>query len=388
MSLINQMLKDLETREDRGAHDRRPEQVYQDLSPVPTPAARAKRPWLLGALAMSIAAGAGLYLWQLGRDGMNSTAALPDAASPVSGPMNSASVPVPAAPSAAEQKPASLTSSIDRTEVAVASVAPTADAPSRATPSTPAVSSPRRKGSAAVSVKPKRSPSPPAARTPVKRRAPAPRKRSAAIAATDTTVVDKKVLPLTPGQLAETKYREALGFVQQGRLADAAVRLKAALAADAAHIKARDLFVGTMLQQGRWREAQELLQQGIKAVPRHPPFVQLLARIQVERGQEAQALALMEQGAPSAQQDPAYLSFLATLYQRAGRHGDAAKVYTQAVGLRPQEGRWWLGLAISLEAKEDYAAAINSYQRAIGSGVLNGKPLQYARQRLSALQDN
>ena len=384
MSLINQMLKDLEAREDRGAHDHRPEHVYQDLSSVPTPAVRSKRPWLLGVLAAAIAAGAGLYLWQPGRDGINSTAALPDAASPVSTPMNSATAPAQAAPSAAKQPPTTGTASIDRTKVAAASVAPTATKPPTAISPTP---SPRRKGGDTVSVRPKTSP-PPAVRKSVKRPASAPRRRTVTIAATEAAVVDKKVLPLTPRQLAETKYREALGFLEQGRRADVAVSLKAALAADATHVKARELFVGTMLQQGHWRDAQELLRQGIKAVPRHSQFVQLLARIQVEHGQEAQALALMEQGAPSAQQDPAYLSFLATLYQRAGRHGDAAKVYAQAVGLRPREGRWWLGLAISLEAKQDYAAAINSYQRAIGSGVLNGKPLQYAHQRLSALQDN
>ena len=388
MSLINQMLKDLEAREDRTDHDRRPEHVYQDLSSVPAPVVRSKRPWLLGVLVALIAAGAGLYIWQPGRDGMNSTAARPDAVSPVSEPMNSAPVQARAVPSAAEQTPATVTANTDRTEVAVASVAPTVNEPPAATSPAPAVSSPRRTGSGAVSATPKRSPPSPAARTPVKRPVPAPRKRTATVAATEATVVEKTVLLLTPSERAETRYREALRFLQQGRPADVEVSLKAALAADAAHIKARELLAGTMLQQGHWREAQDLLQQGIKAVPRHVPFVQLLARIQVERGQETQALALMEQAAPLAQQDAAYLSFLATLYQRAGRHTEAAEVYAQAVRLRPQEGRWWLGLAISLEAKQDYAAAINSYQRAIGSGVLNGKPLQYAHQRLSALQDN
>ena len=386
MSLINQMLKDLEAREDRTERDRRPEGIYQDLSSVSPPAARSKRPWFLGVFAVLVAAGAGLYLWQQGHDGTGATATLSGAASPVSEPVNAPTAQAQAVPSADNQTPTTAVANADRTEVAVASVAPTTNEPPTATSPAPRALSPVAQGRDAVSATAKSLPPSRRARKPAKR--PAPRKRTAAVAPIDNTVVAKEVIPLSPQQRAETKYREAVAMMQQGRLADVEENLKAALVADAAHIKARELLAGAMLQQGHWRQAQDLLQQGIEAVPRHLPFVQLLARIQVERGHEAQALALMEQTAPAAQQDAAYLSFLATLYQRADRHADAAKAYSQALQLRPQEGSWWLGLAISLEAKQDFAAALNSYRRAIGSGALNGKPLQYAHQRLRALQDN
>jgi len=57
----------------------------------------------------------------------------------------------------------------------------------------------------------------------------------------------------------------------------------------------------------------------------------------------------------------------------------------KALGIRPQEGRWWLGLAISLEAEKNLPAAAEAYQRAKAS-VLDPKLARYAEQRLTALK--
>jgi len=83
---------------------------------------------------------------------------------------------------------------------------------------------------------------------------------------------------------------------------------------------------------------------------------------------------------------PEYLALLATLYQRAGRQADAVETYRQALGQRPQEGRWWLGLGISLEAQKNWTAAGEAYQRAKAS-VLDPKLARYAEQRLGALKN-
>lgn len=199
-------------------------------------------------------------------------------------------------------------------------------------------------------------------------------------------VMDKRVKPFSPNEKAESEYRRAADLLQQGRMADAEKNLRLALNADAAHTPARELLAGLMLQQGHWREAQQILEQGIDAAPAHYPFAQLLARVHVEHGADQKALAVMEAGRRAGAKNPEYMAFLAALYQRAGRHAEAVKTYSEAVTLNPQEGRSWLGMGISLEAVQDRSAAGNAYERAIQSGTLDDKLLQYARQRLAVVK--
>ena len=200
-------------------------------------------------------------------------------------------------------------------------------------------------------------------------------------------VLEKKVTPLTVEQKAENDYRQAARYLQQGRPGDAEARLRSALAADPRHAKAREVLVGLTLRNGRWREAKQLLKQGIKKAPRHYPFVQLLARIHVEQGADGQALQLMEGAQQAARSDPEYMAFLATLYQRTGRHADAVKAFKHAIGLRPEAGRWWLGLGISLEAEKNWDEAIKAYTRARYSGSLTPKLVRYVERRIAVIKD-
>lgn len=199
-------------------------------------------------------------------------------------------------------------------------------------------------------------------------------------------VMDKRVKPFSPNENAESEYRRAADLLQKGVITDAEKHLRLALKADAAHTPSRELLAGLMLQQGHWREAQQLLEQGIEAVPAYYPFAQLLARVHVEHGADQKALAVMESSRRAAAENPDYVAFLAALYQRVGKHAEAVKAYSEAVTLNPQEGRWWLGMGISLEAVQDWNAASNAYQRAIQSGALDDKLLQYARQRLAIVK--
>lgn len=217
------------------------------------------------------------------------------------------------------------------------------------------------------------------------------------------TVMEKKVKPLSPEDKAEREYRLAATSLQAKRVGEGESHLRAALAAQPAHVKARELLAGLALQSGRWRETQALLEQGLNLTPGHYPYAQLLARVYVDHGSEKKALELLEKSRAAALADAddsrdgggqaasgtaaEYFAFLATLYQRAGRHDEAVKSFSEAVKLRPQEGRWWLGAAISLEAAEQWKAAGEAYQRAAASGSLDKQLLQYSQQRLAIVKN-
>ena len=58
--------------------------------------------------------------------------------------------------------------------------------------------------------------------------------------------------------------------------------------------------------------------------------------------------------------------------------------FQEALALRPQEGRWWVGTGISLEAQKDWPQARLAYERARNSNI-DPRLSQYAEQRLARM---
>ena len=357
VSLINKMLKDLETRQagTPARADARP--IFHDLQPV-SPVRRRLRSLLPGLLVTAGLAGAATVGWNYwsheppARDSARLTmAAAPTAV--VSAPLSSepqaaglASPPVPAALPA---------------------------------PKPPAVSS---KAAAAPSAHPT-----PVKPSPVQK--PRDDRPRVASKATDKPVavasIEKTDRPYTPEELAENAYREAARPVSENNAPEAERRLKALLVGQPRHVKARELLVSLQLEAGRWLEAQDSLEQGLTQMPEHNAFRYQLARLYLEHGAEAQSLALLERARTEGRSDAELHAFLAALYQRASRHADAAKSYQDALALRPVEGKWWLGLGISLEAQKNNAGAREAYKRALESGRLVANLASYAEDRLKVL---
>lgn len=390
MSLINKMLQDLETRQNTGSNRPSPKPLYDDLR-----SSRSRRTRLQGPqtiliallLTVSLAAG-GYFAWnEWGEGFLAGRMATPKVdvartAVPVSAPEPQ---PEPATPLKEE--------TVAQPPVVAPSPAPAA--------SKPVITGPTklRPAPAPTPLKPIGAPAETTTKTASAVSAPAPKaavpkpasppKVVAAAPTGDggkTVLGEKKLRVMSPEDTAESAYRQAADLMKQGRAGDAEPLLRSALVANAAHIKARELLVGILLQGGRGLEARQLLQQGIEKSPRRYSFAQLLARLYVQDGADPQALALLESVRPAAGNDPEYQGFLAALYQRAGQHTEAVKAYGEALGQRPQEGRWWLGLGISLEAEQNFTAATESYQKALASGNLDGKLQQYVQQRLTAVK--
>jgi MSHA biogenesis protein MshN len=198
--------------------------------------------------------------------------------------------------------------------------------------------------------------------------------------------VERKLRTLTQADQAEEAYREGVQSLQQNRVDQAQEKLRFAVATDPQHVEARELLAGLLMRRGALVEAEPLLNDGLAANPEHYRFAQLLARIHIQRGASKQALTLLEQSQPYAETDAEFFGFLAALYQRAGQHENAIKAYTRAVTINPQQSQWWLGLGISFEAKRNWNAAYRAYRRAVASRQLNRKLGRYARERLASVQ--
>ncbi len=386
MSLINKMLKDLETR-DRAANSKATVQApYQDLRPISeTRESSSRKPVLLSVLLLTGLAAGGFYFFGSRAPKQATTAvATVSVAKPVA--VTEQRVAPATSPTAVETK--APLDSPRNAEVAVAAAPVQVSAPPAAKQDKPAAPAPIV-AEAIPTPAPKvvAKPAPRPAPVPVAKPAAAPTPEATAQTSTSgKTVMEKLDRPVSAKEQAEARYREAAQFLAQGRTEDGRATLYAALASYPGHHKARELAVALAMQNGRLQEAQDLLTQGRKLAPEHIPFAQLLARVFIEQGAEGQAITTLEGARSAAVGNADYLSFLAAMYQRAGRHTEAAKTYRETIAARAQDARAWLGLGISLEATQDVTGATEAYIRAIQLGTLDARLGQYAQQRLASIK--
>ena len=201
--------------------------------------------------------------------------------------------------------------------------------------------------------------------------------------------VEKKHRPLNSKQLAEIAYKKGYRFLQQGRMRQGKEHLREALSLYILHIKAREMLAGIYIKSGRFISAAELLNEGVKVVPEYPLFAQLYARVLIEQSKPQLAITILEQGMQSASStiEPNYYALLAATYQRVKNHEKAIEIYLRLLQTHQTAGVWWLGLAISLEKSGKNKEALEAYQRAQKTGNLKDGLVKFTNNRVSALSE-
>jgi MSHA biogenesis protein MshN len=232
-----------------------------------------------------------------------------------------------------------------------------------------------------MGAEPATSPSPVAARSEPGARAVAAPARAAA-----QPEIKKHMRDPTPRELSENEYRKAVGWLNQGRLAEAEEGFKSALSHFPENHQARQGLIGLLVQGRKLEEAERVVEEGVQLAPAQSGFTMTLARLQADRGDSARAIATLQQGLEHAQGSPDYAAFLAALLQRGGRHEEAIRYFQAALQARPGSGVWWLGLGISLQAANQPAAAQKAYQQARATGNLHPELAALAEQRLRQIQ--
>lgn len=380
MSLINKMLKDLETRQNAPLGKPPGRVIFQDLRAVPEKGLRHRLLPVLILVTLVIAlAGAGYFWTQRPHEQGPTVLATPEtnvvtAPATLSSDTQPQAALVPAAP--VETTPELVLTE----ELAAAPVPPSPEPQTTADIAPPAAPLPAPVTPAPVSQPPK-----PRYVAPTKRVAPVAPLEDSALDILAKGSMEKKAIPLTPEQTAENFYRAAAQHLQQRRLMEAEDGLKSALDANPRHVAARELLAGLLLERGRMDAARQVLEQGLVSVPGQGSFVTLLARIHVEQGAPDTAISLLEQHRALAKPDAETVALLATLYQRSSRHTQAITAYKDALTLKPQEGKWWVGLGISQEAMQNWAEARFAYERTRDTNI-DPRLARYAEQRLAIVR--
>jgi MSHA biogenesis protein MshN len=406
MSLINKMLQDLDARGGAGAQAG-PHQA--ELKPVPR-AERERSPALLGAAAAGIAAVA-VAGWLGWRYWHNKPAAPPPAVTQVkpvpppqaadlaaqaaARPAATAAAPQPGA-EAATREPAARTLAAHAKNAAAAGAdmqeayaddgrSSVAAAPKHGAGRSSAggaagdgvegvpQAAPARSRDAKAGAQPMLAPAGEGAAT--------PGRGKAAPAAADASDTGRQ--NLSAAQLSDGGYRRGLAALQEGRSSEALGHLERALEIDPRNEAARQTYISLLLEQRRPDDAMRQLRLALDIDPRQPGLAMVLARLQLERG--GPALDTLMRTLPYADSSPEYQAFVAGVLQREQRHDEAAERYRAALKLSPQNGVWWMGLGISLQASGHTPEARAAFQRARDGKGMTAELQGYVDRKLEQL---
>ena len=188
---------------------------------------------------------------------------------------------------------------------------------------------------------------------------------------------------LSPKMLSEKKITEAERAMEVNDLAKAESLFEEVLLLIPEHETARKQLAALWYGKKAYQDAVNLLSQGIAIAPQSEEMRLMSARIYFEQGRARQALNLLSPINNSQRVDLQVL--IANIASEINEYKSAENAYRKLLVLEPNAGRWWLGLAVSLDSQGQFKLASNAYDEAITKGNLSSNALQFARQRVAEL---
>ena len=188
-----------------------------------------------------------------------------------------------------------------------------------------------------------------------------------------TAKIDKTPVQTEAQEMAEALYRQAANSFSLGRSNESIEKLRHALALDSAHSSARQLLTKLLLEQQAYDEARGLLREGVRQQPSQLQWASILARLELERGDANAARKALDASAGFAANSADFQSLAGAVAQRQGKPDDAADFYRNALRIKPSDGRSWVGLGMSLEAEGHAPEAREAFRRALSTENLSAE---------------
>jgi MSHA biogenesis protein MshN len=187
-------------------------------------------------------------------------------------------------------------------------------------------------------------------------------------------------------QVSNTSLRDrALAAVRAGQEQQAIQLLAELVDSEPRNIAARKKLAAMLFAQNQTARASEVLELGIRAFPQDADMRLMLARLLTRQQREEDAFSLLTPTQPLNNENTEFLGYRAALAEKLGAHQIAYKDYQKLSRDYPEEARWWLGLAVSSERIEENQTAIQAYQRVLNLSQLGADVQQFAQQRISQL---
>nr|WP_320114842.1 tetratricopeptide repeat protein [uncultured Desulfuromonas sp.] len=145
-------------------------------------------------------------------------------------------------------------------------------------------------------------------------------------------------------------------------------------------------LIKVLLQQRTMEHALQVAEQGRQRQPDEPLWLILKARLLAETDQLAEALFTLDvEPVPAVNQSPEFYALKAALLQQATRYEDALLIYQQLCGVFPRQAQWWFGRAVTANQLGDQRQARDSFKQALALPGLDAQLQHYATQQLQRL---
>lgn len=190
----------------------------------------------------------------------------------------------------------------------------------------------------------------------------------------------------SPRQLAERRFQQAMADLQAGRTQQGAQRLQEALLIAPDYHEVRQQLAVYYFSYGFLTDALAVLEQGLDEFPGEPSLILIQARILERAGEQAMALQALSGVTNDLPLNADLLVLRGALASELGDYMTASATYASLTSWRPREGRWWLGLAIAKEELELYEEALQAYRRALDDPSIAVSTREFIHQRVEELR--
>ena len=187
-----------------------------------------------------------------------------------------------------------------------------------------------------------------------------------------------------PEQEANVLIQKAVDHEQKGRLSEALATLRQALGTYPQSEDARQLLAAYLFETKQDAEAVTVLQAGIKRFPEQAGLSKSLAKWQLAHNQPEAVLLTLKPNANAFARDAEAQWMQAIAYQQLNQHQAALPYFERALTLRPGQAQWIVAYAISLQASGQNAQALQQLQAAQGL-PLSDRLAEFVGQRIRQL---
>lgn len=198
-------------------------------------------------------------------------------------------------------------------------------------------------------------------------------------------VLKIETVDLSEPELAALAERKASTAMAKGQMREAQDNYYQVLAHDPHNQSAREQLAGLLYGEGRLTEAGQVLEEGLRLAPQQADFRLLLARVAIGEGDRQKALGWLTGYQPELASNMDYYATWAGLTQELGQNAQAAELYVKLLRQQPDQGRWWLGLGVAEDGQGHSQRALDAYRNAQLHGNLGAASSSWLEQRIAQL---
>ncbi|WP_426359759.1 tetratricopeptide repeat protein [Pseudocolwellia sp. HL-MZ19] len=188
---------------------------------------------------------------------------------------------------------------------------------------------------------------------------------------------------LSAERVVQNKLQKAERAITDNEVTKAEKLFEEVLLIQPDHNDARKQLSALWFGRKLYRPALNLLSQGMDIYPDDIDFRLMKARILLNQNNNKEALYVLNGFATA--QHVEYQVLLANTAQMVGNSDSAILAYRQLVNLEPHQGKWWMGLGVELDRDSQFEKAKLAYKTALSTQSLSNNSAQFIRQRMSEL---